>query len=254
MNIFKRKSVDTPNTTRSKLFRLVRNVLLFLSVWLVFAYFLLPVACRFIPRQHPALDDMPRITRTKHGFSGDPINIALIGTDEEIVSAMLKSNWLPADPITMRSSLRIVERTVRSLPYETAPVSNLFIWDRRQDLTFQLPIGKNPKRRHHVRFWRSENLEDDGRPLWIGAATLDINVGLSRTTAQITHHIDANIDAERNKLMDDLDNNNVAVKTEWIDNFHTQLKGRNGSGDRWYTDERLPVLTLKSEIHATLDI
>ncbi|NLE37171.1 MAG: hypothetical protein GX621_04015, partial [Pirellulaceae bacterium] len=27
--------------------------------------------------------------------------------------------------------------------------------------------------------------------------------------------------------------------------FHTKLEGRNGGGDRWYTDGRLPIATVK---------
>ena len=43
-----------------------------------------------------------------------------------------------------------------------------------------------------------------GRPLWIGSATYDERVGLSHTTGQITHHIAADVDAERDHLFDDL--------------------------------------------------
>ena len=240
--------------TRKKLPRFIWIVLLSLSAWLVVAYLILPFVWRFVPREHPAVEDMPRITRTKHGISGDPINIAIVGTEEEIMAAMLNSQWLPADPITIRSSIRIAVRTVRSRPYETAPVSDLFIWGRKQDLVFQQPIGKNPRQRHHVRFWRLEEVEDDNRPFWIGAATLDVSVGISRTTAQITHHIDADVDAERNKLLADLDKSKMLVRIDWINKFHTQLNGRNGGGDNWYTDGRLPVVILKPEFHVASDL
>jgi hypothetical protein len=246
----KREPVDEPKIKQRRIPLFVRIILLSFFVWLVAAYFLLPLAWRLVPRQHPELDNMPRISRTKQGICGDPINIAIVGTGEEIVAAMLKSRWLPADPITVRSSLRIAVRTVRSRPYETAPVSDLFVRGRKQDLTFQQAIGKNPKRRHHIRFWRSDELEDDDRPLWIGAVTLDVSVGLSRTTGQITHRIDADVDTERNKLLADLDKSRAFVRIDWIDKFHTQLKGRNGGGDRWYTDGRLPVVILKPRISA----
>ncbi len=223
---------------------------MFLFAWLVGAYLLLPLAWRFIAHHHPAIEDMPRISLTKHGIRGDPINVAMVGTYEEIVAAMLKSQWLPADPITLRNSLRIAAGTLLSRPYETAPVSDLFVWGRKQDLAFQQPIGKNPRKRHHVRFWRSEEMDDDGRPLWIGAATLDTSVGFSRTTGQITHHIDADVDAERNKLLEDLDKSRFLERIEWMNKFHIQLKGRNGGGSRWHTDGRLPVVTLKTDRHA----
>jgi hypothetical protein len=239
-------SFDETWVKPNRFWRLVKISLLCLLVWSVAAYFLLPLAWQRVSRHHhPALEDTPRITQTRDGIRGDPINIALVGTEEEVVTAMLKAMWLPADPITLRSSLRIASGTIRSRPYETAPVSDLFVWGRKQDLAFQQPIGKNPRRRHHVRFWRSDALEYHGQLLWVGAATLDISVGLSRTTAQITHHIDADVDAERDKLLDDLEKTNLLAGIDWVEPFHKQLEGRNGGGDRWYTDGRLPVVIMK---------
>ena len=212
-----------------------------LLVWAVVAYVMLPAAWRSFTRRHPALDEVPHVTRTANGIPGDPLNVALIGTEEEIQQIMLAARWLPADPITLRSSLRIAAGTVFRRSYETAPVSNLYLWDRKQDLAFEQPVGDDPRRRHHVRFWRSERLDEDQRPLWIGAATLDIAVGFSRTTGQVTHHIDADIDAERNKLLDDLSRTPFLSGVYWVEGFHQEREGRNGGGDRYYADGRLPV-------------
>lgn len=215
-----------------------------LVAWAVAAYVTLPAAWRSFTKRHPALDEVSRVTSTANGIPGDPLNIALIGTEEEIQQTMLAAEWLPADPITLRSSLRIAAGTVFRRPYETAPVSNLYLWGRKQDLAFQHPAGNDPRKRHHVRFWRSEKLDEDARPLWIGAATFDTAVGLSFTTGQITHHIDADIDAERDKLLDDLRRTPFLSGVYWVDGFHREREGRNGGGDPYYTDGRLPVAVL----------
>jgi len=186
---------------------------------------------------------MPRITLTANGIKGDPLNIALVGTEEEVDAAMLAAGWLPADPITLRSSLRIAAGTVLRRSYDTAPVSNLFVWGRKQDLAFQQSVGNDPRQRHHVRFWKSEKVDEHGRPLWAGAATFDTSVGFSRTTGQITHHIDADVDVERDKLLGDLHNAGVVAQVDWI-GYHTELQGRNGGGDPWHTDGRVPVVLL----------
>lgn len=202
---------------------------------------MLPAAWRSFNRRHPALTDVPRVTRTANGIPGDPLNVALIGTEEEIEQIMLVAKWLPADPITLKSSLRIAAGTVLRRSYETAPVSNLYLWDRKQDLAFQQPVGGDPRRRHHVRFWKSEEVDEDGRPLWIGAATFDRAAGLSFTTGQFTHHIEADVDTERNKLMDDLNQTGLLSGMYWQDGFHERLEGHNGGGDPYYTDGRLAV-------------
>jgi hypothetical protein len=213
-------------------------------VYLMSAYVAMPLAWNGWSRRHPALDDMPRITRTSQGIHGDPLNLALVGGDEAIATAMIAAGWRPADPITVRTSLRLTRATLLKHPYEEAPVSNLYLWGRKQDLAFQYPARKDPSQRHHVRFWRSAELDDVGRPLWIGAATFDRSVGLSHTTGQITHHIAPDVDTERDKLLADLEAARCVEDILWIDDFHPQRTGRNGGGDPFHTDGRLPLAVL----------
>ncbi len=60
-----------------------------------------------------------------------------------------------------------------------------------------------PGKRHHVRFWQWDQLYE-GRHGWFGAATFDSKVGLSHTTGQVTHHIAPDVDAERDRLVGEL--------------------------------------------------
>ena len=66
---------------------------------------------------------------------------------------MTAAGWDPADPLTFRSSVRIVVDTVLRKPDDEAPVSNLYLFGRKEDLAFEKPVGGSPKERHHVRFW-----------------------------------------------------------------------------------------------------
>lgn len=140
--------------------RLLRLGVTLLVAYLLVAYVLLPSAWRHYAKRHPALDDAPRITHTSSGIAGDPLNVALVGTEKELVAAMLAAGWHPADPITWKSSLKIAAGTILHRAYADAPVSNLFVWGRKQDLAFEQPAGNDPRRRHHVRFWRSNELDD----------------------------------------------------------------------------------------------
>jgi hypothetical protein len=191
--------------------------------------------------RHPGLEGVPRLTLTKRGAPGDPLNVAFVGSLEDLHLAMLEAGWFPADPITLKSSLKIVAGTVFRRSYVDAPVSNLMVWGRRQDLAFEQPVGKDPRRRHHVRFWRSDKLDQRGRPLWIGAATYDTKVGLAHTTHQITHHIDPDIDKERDKLLADLKRTGNLSVVDWVDGFQEKRSGKNGGGDPYRTDGRLAV-------------
>lgn len=195
--------------------------------------------------QYPALDDAPRVTRTMTGIHGDPVNLGLIGTREEIVAAMLAAKWQPADPITFTSCVKLVQSFVLHRPDETAPVSNLYLWKRKEDLAFEREVGKGASRRHHVRFWESAK-QVEGRPLWLGATTFDTKIGFSHMTGMITHHIGMDIDAERDTLMRELSAAGRLSSAEAVKGFQPKHDGRNGGGDPYRTDGRLLLGVLKS--------
>jgi len=190
---------------------------------------------------HPALARSPRHTTTAQGRQGDAINIAFIGTEEELHRMFAAAGWYAADPITLETSVRIAADVVLRKPYAHAPVSDLYVWGRKQDLAFEQPVGDSPKQRHHVRFWCSREVDRQGEPLWLGAATYDERVELSRTTGGITHKIGPEIDSERNKLVTDAARAGVLDGYYWVDPFHKDRQGRNGGGDPYVTDGRLAV-------------
>lgn len=214
-------------------------------LYLVVAYLMLPLAWRRYEKRHPALENAPRITHTTTGIPGDPLNLGLVATEEQIHRGMLAAKWYPADPITLASSIRIAGSTVFHRPYDDAPVSSLYLWGRKQDLAFEQPVGDDARRRHHVRFWRSDQLDNAGRPLWLGAATFDTKVGFSHTTGEITHHIGPDVDADRDKIMADLKQAGALADEYWIDDFQQPPTGKNGGGDHWQTDGRLAVGVLQ---------
>jgi len=210
-----------------------------LCAYLGLAYFLLPLYWSSFARRHPGLINLPNVTHAKTGLPGDPLNVGLVGAEEDLIRGLRASGWFPADPVTFKSSLRIVADTLDRRPYVEAPVSPLYLWGRIQDLAFEKPIGHNPSKRHHVRFWRSAQTDEQGQPLWVGAATLDTRVGLSHETEQITHHIGPDVDAERDKILAELKGAGWLVNAEWIDDFHALHDGKNGGGDPYTTDGRL---------------
>jgi hypothetical protein len=205
------------------------------------AYLIIPAGWKRYTRRHPALEDLPGITHTASGIPGDPLNVALVGTKTEVMKIMVAAKWYPADPLTLRSCLEIATASVLKHPYDDAPVSNLYLWGRKEDLAFEMPVGDDPRQRHHVRFWRSEKVDEDGRPLWVGSATYDKRVGLSHTTGQITHHIAADVDTERDHLFSDLEKTGDLAAKYVVEGFHKTLSGKNGGGDPWHTDGNLYV-------------
>jgi hypothetical protein len=235
------KPISPPTKRRSLWKRVAMLAFGLLLLYLAMAYLLLPAFWTYYAYRHPALENMPGITYTADGIPGDPINVTLVGTKAEVIRIMLAAQWHPADPLTLRSCLEIAATTILERSYDDAPVSSLYFWGRKEDLAFEQPVGPDPRQRHHVRFWRSDKVDADGRPAWVGAATYDKSVGLSHTTGQITHHIAADLDAERDHLFRDLERTGDLAEMHDVNDFHKTREGRNGGGDPWHTDGKLYV-------------
>ncbi len=207
--------------------------------YLVVAYLIMPAHWRRYATRHPSLEDVPGVTHTASGIPGDPLNVALVGTEAEIRTLMASAKWYPADPLSLRSDLRIAADTVLDRPYDDAPVSSLYLWGHKEDLAFEQPVGNDPRQRHHVRFWQSDLTEPDGRRVWVGSVTYDTKVGISRTTGQITHHIAPDVDAERDHLFHGLEQTGRLSQVYPVKGFHKILEGTNGGGDPWRTNGTL---------------
>jgi hypothetical protein len=227
---------------RRKVVTVVAGLLL---VWLVIAYIIMPAAWKRYTRRHPSFGDIPGITHTKDGHPGDPLNVALIGTEEEVMKIMVAAEWYPADPLTLESCLRIAVASVLKRPYDEAPVSNLYLFGQEQKLAFQQAVNNNPRKRHHVRFWLTPKIAEDGRPIWVGSAVYDERVEFSRATGQITHMTAADVDAERDYLFHDLERTGDLTEEFIIKGFHKVLEGRNGGGNPWHTDGDLYLGVIK---------
>jgi hypothetical protein len=226
--------------------RLERALLLALAVVIAYtlvAYVALPALWTHYEHQK-GLASLPMVTRTAQGIPGDPIDAGLIGDNRDVLCAMQAAGWYPADPVTLKSSIEIAGSVLLDRPYRDAPVSPLFYLGRREDLAFEKPDGNSADRRNHVRFWKVLEQGEEKRPVWLGDATFDRSVGVSRYTGAITHHIDADIDAERLHLAADLETAGMVDAKYQVTGVGPTMTGRNGGGDLYYTDGEVWILRL----------
>lgn len=224
--------------------RAILAALLFLPAYALLAYVVVPAAWSRYESRKPFRDAL-QTTYTAERIPADPINVALVGSRDGLVAAMRAAGWSLADPITLRSGLRDAGSVLFDRPYPSAPVSTHFLWNRPQDLAFEQMVGASPRRRHHVRFWRCAPGNTPEPSLWVGAATYDRGLGLSRYTGEVMHHIDARVDAEREKLFGDLIRAGRLDRALPIGGFRPAGQGVNGGGDRYETDGSLLLGRLK---------
>lgn len=217
--------------------------------WLFSAYFVLPRVHRLLSKMYVP-DYFIGRSRTADGLLGDPINLALIGSEHDLRRSMKDAGWIEAAPLNLTTSWKMAVNTVRGKDYPDAPVSDLLVFDRKQDLAFQKQVDDNPRKRHHVRFWKTDidwYLPGGHEADWVGSATYDSAVGLSMFTLQFTHRIDPNIDDERDFLVKTLKNARSVHLYERIEHFFSPFVTRNGGGDKFMTDGSMVILTLKSK-------
>ena len=234
----------------SKTKLLLRILLPVLLCYLLLAYLVLPLLWRHYEHQKK-LDGLPMVTTTAQGIPGDPINVGMVGSSKDILCAMREAGWYAADPVTWKSSIEISGSVLLDQPYPRAPVSPLYYAGRSEDLAFEKPVGKSADQRHHIRLWMVLKDGEEGRPVWLGAATFDRSVGLSRYTGAITHHIAPDIDLDRDLIETSLQAAGMITARYQVMGIGPTLLGRNGGGDSYFTDGEVWVLRLVEDCKKT---
>jgi hypothetical protein len=190
---------------------------------------------------NPALAAVPKRTQTRRGREADPVNLALVGTADEVAAAFAKAGWDRADSLSRASDIAIAKSVILRRPDSTAPVSSLFLYRRRQDIAYEREVGRSASRRHHVRLWIADGVTDSGRPVWIGDAAYDLRAGLSHRTLGPTHHIEADVDRERDTVVGDLVAAGQLSERYAVTGLGPRVDARNAEGDRFDTDGELDV-------------
>jgi len=182
----------------------------------------------------------PKITHTQSGANGDPINVLFVGSKDQIMQSFHQAGWLIPDPVTSQTSAKIAVDSLAHRSYPTAPVSNLYVFGRVQDLAFEKPTN-DVQNRGHIRIWKTGALIN-GQPVWVGAASYDSGIELSSTNHFPTHHIAPTVDLERNAVGADLEKTGL-VKEEADAAFTPPiLYARNGGGDYYASDGNVLVI------------
>jgi len=218
--------------------KMISRLVSMLGIFLVL-FIALIALIRFYPytSNFPAY---PKITYTKSGAEGDPLNLIFVGGKDQIMQSFHQAGWLIPDPITLQTSEKIAVDSLTHKSYPTAPVSNLYVFGRVQDLAFEKPTN-DVANRGHIRLWKTGTLIG-GQLIWIGQASYDSGIELSGTNHLPTHHIAPTVDLERNAVGTDLAKTGL-VKEEADAAFTPPiLYARNGGGDYYASDGDVLVI------------
>ena len=187
-----------------------------------------------------AKKNYPEVTTLQSGKTGDPINVMILGSRTEVISSFKQAGWEIPDPITPETSTKIAVDSLANLPYRAAPVSNLYLYARKQDLAFEIPTN-NVQNRGHIRLWDTHTTINN-EEVWLGAASYDRGIELSGTTHLPTHHVAPCVDQERDQVTQDLRPYMAQVRN--VQFSQPNLFNTNGGGDWYYTDGMIAILSV----------
>jgi len=189
------------------------------------------------------LVEAPTRAENKAKKPGDPLNLVVIGSAEQTLQAFKEAGWSEAKKLGTKSAIGTVRAMASDQGYEEAPVSDLYLYDRAEDLAFEKMLNTFLKR-HHLRLWRTTATTADGREIWLGAGTHDI--GLDVHPGVVSHAIDPDLDAERSKVGADLMSSGLVAAEKLVSRPNPLSEGKTATGGTWKTDGQLLVIELKS--------
>jgi undecaprenyl-diphosphatase len=200
-----------------------------------------PKVITALPVKYFEESNISKYSETLRGNTQEPMSFLVIAkSDKDLKNLFYQAGWHQADYVNRYTLLKLIETSLLNESYKTGPMTPSFWNSRVHDLGFQKPTSKDTIReRHHVRFWKTNIFTLDGKRLYLGTASFDTSIKWF-----ITHRIDPNIDKEREYLFLDL------VKTGLIKSYKkvqlvNPVKGKNFSGDPFYTDGKAYILSLK---------
>lgn len=231
--------------------------------YVVGAYVLIPLLIRAARIIFPA-KHLPLYCVTPDGFASDPLNIGIIASRADLITAMQAAGWYVADNYSLRNNAHVLISALLNRPYATAPMSNLYLFGRKQDLGFEIPIPGERGHRHHVRFWAAtyeestqlnvrqlrwhdrQSQRKNKRLLWLGAASRDVGFAVIRHNVQVTHMIDPNTNEERELIVDGLKQTSSVKNTQVLELQKPYRLRNRALGGQLHSDGQLTVVTLRS--------
>jgi len=195
-----------------------------------------------------ALEALPCCATSQDGSkNGDPLNLVVVGGLDDAFPAFVRRGWRPTELKWSGSIMRIVTSALSGERYPYAPVSNLYMFGRAQDLALQ-KARDNVHQRNHLRLWLSP-LRFHGKQVWVGQISRDIGSRLTiHTPTFTTHKIDPDVDEARAALIQDLAYSQGVAKFGFVKGVGPAPKGAprsNLTSDVYYTDGLRSVLVFE---------
>ncbi|MHB1022005.1 MAG: LssY C-terminal domain-containing protein [Acidobacteriaceae bacterium] len=189
--------------------------------------------------------DIPRRVSDEQGHPGDMVNFALIGTQEQVLQAFANAGYQQTDKTPQDAVIHGLMDVLQHKTYLDMPMSTLYLFGRPQDYAFARGDAIEVAAiRHHLRVWKTDEIID-GKPLWVGSSTHDNGFETDQRNGNVTHHIDPDIDQERDFILHSFDAAGNFSSAAYVLPANPFSSGKTATGGSFHSDGRILVMELK---------
>jgi hypothetical protein len=190
------------------------------------------------------IDGLPRRVNDEFNNQGDMVNFVLVGSEQQVKDALDAASWRVADIDSREAILKAVLDTYQKRDYLQMPMSQLYLFGRKQDFGYELAQAYSVvASRHHFRIWKAPATWN-GKPMWAGAGTHDIGFEKDQRNGKVTHKIDPAVDGERDNIGQTLQTSGK-VKSMYYYLPPDPVQGaKNATGGGYHSDGRILVVEL----------
>jgi hypothetical protein len=193
------------------------------------------------------LEQLPTRVNDAQGNLGDRVNFVVIGSQENVQTALSAAGWVPVDKTKGDAVVTGLLRSLSKEAYVSMPMSELELFGRVQDFGYAQgdPLMVVASR-HHFRIWRAP-FKAGEETVWAGAGTHDIGFEKDQRNGHVTHKIDTVTDGERDYIGQSFTQSGMVVKEEYLTAAHAIKEARTATGGGFSSDGRTLIIYLQSD-------
>jgi len=191
------------------------------------------------------IDGLPRRVNDQFNNQGDMVNFVLVGSQQQVQSALEAASWRVADTDNKEAVLKAALETYEKKDYLQMPMSQLYLFGRKQDFGYELAQAYSVvASRHHFRIWKAPTTWN-GQTLWAGAGTHDIGFEKDQRNGSVTHKIDPAVDGERDNIGQTLQQAGKVKSMSYYLPPDPVQGAKNATGGGYHSDGRILVILLQ---------
>jgi hypothetical protein len=191
------------------------------------------------------INGLPRRVNDQFKNQGDMVNFVLVGSEQQVKDALNAASWRIADIDNKEAVLKAVLETYEKKDYLEMPMSQLYLFGRKQDYGYELAQAYSVvASRHHFRIWKAPTTWN-GQTVWAGAGTHDIGFEKDQRNGSVTHKIDPAVDGERDNIGQTLQASGKVKSLSYYLPPDPVQGAKNATGGGYHSDGRILVIQLQ---------